>query len=74
MNLQAQTRLRGDPKPLVNSAERLRLLERILAHMTVPVTYVDDEGTVESRNRIAAQHPSKTPREVSLRKTNSRDV
>jgi hypothetical protein len=42
--------------------------------MTVAVTYVDDEGTIEYCNQIAAQRPSKTPGEAALKKTNSQDV
>ena len=49
-----------------STAERLRLLESILDHMNVAVTYTNSEGIILYCNPIAVQRPTKTPRKVGM--------
>ena len=45
-------------------AKKLRLLEDILDQMRVAVIYVNNEGTIEYFNRMAAEMPSTVPLKI----------
>jgi DUF438 domain-containing protein len=49
-----------------SAPERLRLLENILDHMSVALTYVDSEGTIQYANRTAVERPFRIPRDVGM--------
>lgn len=46
--------------------ERHRLLETILDHTSVSLTYADTRGVIKYVNRKASERPSKTPRKVGM--------
>jgi len=46
--------------------ERHRLLETILDHTSVSLTYADTRGVIKYVNRKAFERPSKTPRKVGM--------
>ena len=49
-----------------SAAERIGLLEGILDHLSVAVTYVDSEGTIQYANRTAIGRPFRIPRKVGM--------
>lgn len=49
-----------------SATERITILEGILDHLSVAVTYTDSEGTIQYANRTAVDRPFRIPRKVGM--------